>query len=87
MAVLATLEAAVKDLELSLDGAELARCQHLLDRLSAKVGAAYGDFDAAALWDLDGATSMTTWLGDRAGVAWVTPIAWWPRHAACGACR
>ena len=57
--VLETLQAldeAVDGLELGLDGAELVRCQRALDRLSAKLGAAYGDFDAADLWDVDGAT-------------------------------
>ncbi len=34
----------------------------LRDRLDAKITGAVGDFDAAGLWDLDAATSMTAWL-------------------------
>jgi hypothetical protein len=34
--------------------------------LEAKVSAAVGAFDAAELYDVDGATSMTAWLRDRA---------------------
>ena len=67
--MLAALEAAVEGLELGLDAEELAACQRLLDRLSAKLGAAYAEFDHASLWDLDGATSMTAWLRDRAAMA------------------
>ena len=59
----------MESLELGLDGDELAGCQRLLDRLAAKLGAAYGAFDAAGLWELDGATSMTAWLRDRSGMA------------------
>jgi hypothetical protein len=60
---------AVDGLVLGLDGAELASTQRTLDRLSAKLVVAYGDFDAAELWDLDAATSMTAWLRDHAGLA------------------
>lgn len=66
--MLAELEAAVEGLEIGLDGAELARAQSLVDRFSAKLSAAYGDFDAAGLWDLDSATSMTAWLRHHAGM-------------------
>ncbi len=34
----------------------------LRDRLDAKLTCAVGTFDAAGLWDLDAATSMTAWL-------------------------
>lgn len=67
--MLAELEAAVEGLEIGLDGAELARAHNLVDRLSAKVTLADGDFDAAKLWDLDSSTSMTAWLRHFAGMA------------------
>ena len=69
MGTLQALDEAVDGLELSLDGAELVRCQRALDRLSAKLGAAYGEFDAAECWDLDAATSMTAWLREQASMA------------------
>jgi hypothetical protein len=34
----------------------------LRDRLDARIAQAVGAFDAASLWDIDGATSMTAWL-------------------------
>jgi hypothetical protein len=40
---LQALDEAVNGLELGLDGAELAACQRAADRLSAKLGVAYGD--------------------------------------------
>ncbi len=66
---LQALEEAVEALELGLDGDELVACQRTGDRLSAKLGVAYGEFDALELWDLDAATSMTAWLRDHATMA------------------
>ena len=63
------LDEAVNGLELGLDGDELVACQRAADRLSAKLGVAYGEFDALELWDLDAATSMTAWLRDHATMA------------------
>ncbi len=60
---------AVDGMVLGLDSTELTSTQRILDRLSAKLVVAYGDFDAAELWDLDAATSMTAWLRDHAGLA------------------
>jgi hypothetical protein len=60
------LSEAVDGLELGLDGAELVATQRVLDRLSAKL---VSDFDAAGLWDLDAATSMTAWLRQHAAMA------------------
>ena len=60
---------AVEGLVLGLDSTELTSAQRILDRLSAKLVMAYGEFDAAELWDLDAATSMTAWLRDHAGLA------------------
>ncbi|HVL03960.1 MAG TPA: hypothetical protein VM386_05945, partial [Acidimicrobiales bacterium] len=69
MGTLEALEEAVDGLEISLDGAELVQCQRAADRLIAKLGVAYGEFDAAELWDVDGATSMTAWLREFASLA------------------
>ncbi|MBA3956300.1 MAG: DUF222 domain-containing protein, partial [Acidimicrobiia bacterium] len=66
---LQALDEAVNGLELGLDGDELVACQRAADRLSAKLGVAYGEFDSLELWDLDAATSMTAWLRDHATMA------------------
>lgn len=63
-----TLEEAVGDLSLGVDADELVRAQRCVDRLSASLALAYGEFDSAELWDLDGATSMTAWLAERCGM-------------------
>ncbi|MBA2436726.1 MAG: hypothetical protein H0V52_00005 [Acidimicrobiia bacterium] len=41
---LQALEEAVNGLEIGLDGDELVACQRVADRLSAKLGVAYGEF-------------------------------------------
>ena len=56
------LEAGIEEVETPLDSAELAQVLGLLDRLTAKLSAAVGDFDHAGAWEADGATSMTAWL-------------------------
>jgi hypothetical protein len=66
---LQALDEAVNGLELGLDGDELVACQRAADRLSAKLGVAYGEFDALELWDVDAATSMTAWLREFSGLA------------------
>ena len=66
---LQALDEAVNGLEIGLDGAELVQVQRAADRLSAKLGVAYGDFDALELWDADAATSMTAWLREFADMA------------------
>jgi hypothetical protein len=43
---LQALDEAVNGLEIGLDGAELVQVQRAADRLSAKLGVAYGEFDA-----------------------------------------
>jgi hypothetical protein len=40
----------------------------LRDRLDARISDAVGAYDRAGLWELDGATSMTAWLADRAAM-------------------
>ncbi len=69
--MLGTLEVlgeAIESLEIGFDGTELAQAHRLLDRLSARVMVADGDFDAGEGWDLDAATSMTAWLRSFAGL-------------------
>jgi len=63
------LRRAVEELEIPVDGAALVEVARLLDRLEAKLSAALGAFDAAELWDIDGATSLAAWLRDRGGMA------------------
>jgi hypothetical protein len=58
----------VDGLELGGHGPSLVQVQAAADRLLAKLSLAYGDFDAAELWDSGAATSMTAWLSDRTGM-------------------
>lgn len=58
----AALTAAVEELEVPADGPSIVAALALRDRLEAEVVAAFGAFDAAELWDLDAATSLTAWL-------------------------
>ena len=62
------LAAAIDGLEIPVDGDALAAVFALRDRLDAKLADAVAGFDSAGLWDGDGATSMTAWLRDRAGL-------------------
>lgn len=66
--VISALREAVEQVEVPADGDALAAVFELIDRLCAKASAAVAEFDAAALWGLDGATSMTAWLRHRAGM-------------------
>jgi hypothetical protein len=60
--VSSVLRQAIEELEIPVDGAALRLSCELLDRLTAKVTAAIGAFDAAGAWRDTGATSMTAWL-------------------------
>ncbi|HVF75620.1 MAG TPA: DUF222 domain-containing protein [Acidimicrobiales bacterium] len=62
------LREAVEKLEVPLDGGALAELFSLIDALTAKASKAAAEFDAEALWELDGATSMTAWLRHHAGM-------------------
>jgi uncharacterized protein DUF222/HNH endonuclease len=56
------LERAIDELEIPVDREALVSSCRLLDQLTAKVVQAVGDYDAAEMWHVDGATSMTAWL-------------------------
>ena len=60
--VLEDLAEAIENLDVSVDGAALVRVLALRDQLDARIAEAVGAFDAAQLWDIEGATSMTAWL-------------------------
>ena len=63
------LEQAVEEVVIPPDGPALVAALALRDRLGAKIAEAAGDFDAAALWELDAATSMTAWLRSQADLS------------------
>ena len=65
----AELIEAVDELDIAVDGSELRRALWGLDRLSAKISAAVGEFDAAELYEAGGAHSMGSWLGYQAAMA------------------
>jgi Domain of unknown function (DUF222) len=62
------LAEAIEELTIPVDGDALAQVFALRDRLDAKLAAAVADFDRHELWDCEGATSVTAWLRDRAGL-------------------
>jgi Domain of unknown function (DUF222)/HNH endonuclease len=59
---------AIDGLDIPVDGAALATVVALRDRLDARISDAVAAHDRAGLWELDGATSMTSWLVDRAAM-------------------
>lgn len=63
LAALAALAALIEErLDVPADGVAITQAIALRDRFEARIAAAVGAFDAARLWDLDAATSMTAWL-------------------------
>jgi hypothetical protein len=62
------LGTAIDALAIPADGAWLAAVLGLRDRLDARISDAVATHDRAGLWELDGATSMTAWLADRAAM-------------------
>ncbi|MEA2972886.1 MAG: hypothetical protein QOG82_1344 [Actinomycetota bacterium] len=66
--MLEDLAKAIEKLRLPLDGTALTQVLALRDRLDALIAEAVGEFDAAQLWDIDSATSMTAWLRDKASM-------------------
>src|SRR5918996_92016 len=67
--VFGQLERAIDDLDIPVDGDALVTVIALRDRLEARITDAVATVDRASLWELDGATSMTAWLADRARMA------------------
>jgi hypothetical protein len=59
---------AIEGLDIAVDGDALAAVLALRDRLDARISSAVAAHDRAGLWELDGATSMTAWLVDRAAM-------------------
>jgi Domain of unknown function (DUF222)/HNH endonuclease len=59
---------AIDGLSIPVDGGALSAVLALRDRLDARISDAVAAHDAAGLWELDGATSMTAWLTDRAAM-------------------
>ena len=62
------LGTAIDTLDIPTDSAALAAVVGLRDRLDARISDAVATHDRAGLWELDGATSMTAWLADRAAM-------------------
>lgn len=62
------LAEAIERVEGPVDGAALVQALALRDRLDARICEAVGDFDAARLWDIDAATSLTAWLRSFGGM-------------------
>jgi hypothetical protein len=60
--MLTRLREAIEECEIFPVAGELEEALELRSRLDAKISAAVGDFDAAGLYELDQATSMTAWL-------------------------
>jgi len=67
---MADLAEAIEKLDIPVDGAALVRALALRDQLDARIAEVVGAFDAAQLWDIDAATSMTAWLRSCAGLTW-----------------
>jgi hypothetical protein len=67
--VFEALAEAIDELEVPAHGPALAEGYALADRLAAKLSAALGDFDAGEGWDAEGATSLTAWLRQFAGMS------------------
>jgi hypothetical protein len=68
MAMFEQLGDAIEGLDIPTDGDALAAVLGLRDRLDARISSAVAAHDRAGLWELDGATSMTAWLVDRAAM-------------------
>lgn len=55
----------IDEIEIPVDGEALAEALALRDRLDAAIATAAAAFDAAKLWEIDGARSLTDWLRIR----------------------
>jgi hypothetical protein len=70
------LGTAIDALDIPADGAALAAAVGLRDRLDARISDAVSAHDRAGLWELDGATSMSARLADRAALPRPRPRPW-----------
>ncbi|HUQ39955.1 MAG TPA: DUF222 domain-containing protein, partial [Acidimicrobiales bacterium] len=61
-----TIATAVKESRIPVDRAALVTWLSLIDGMKARVSEVIGEFDAAELWELDAATSMSGWLQEEA---------------------
>jgi Domain of unknown function (DUF222) len=62
------LGTAIDELDIPTYSTALAAVVGLRDRLDAHISDAVATHDQAGLWELDGASSMTAWLADRAAM-------------------
>jgi Domain of unknown function (DUF222)/HNH endonuclease len=58
----------IDELDIPADSVALTAILALRDRLDARISHAVAAHHRAGLWELDGATSMTAWLADRAAM-------------------
>jgi hypothetical protein len=56
----------IDGLDILVDSDALAAAVALRDRLEARISDAVAAYDQTSLWEVEGATSMTAWLTDRA---------------------
>ena len=59
---------AIDGLDIAADSETLSAVLALRDRLDARISDTVAAHDRTRLWELDGATSMTAWLTDRAAM-------------------
>ncbi len=60
--VFEALAVAIEGLDIPLDGFAIVDALALRDRLDSQITRTLDAFDAASLWDIDAATSLTAWL-------------------------
>lgn len=65
MAMFEAVLALVDEAVVPADAAAITEGMRVVDRLTAKLSEAIGAFDAAGLWERDGATSMIAWLREH----------------------
>jgi len=68
LGVCEALAVAIRELDIPVDGFTIVDALALRDRLDARITEALGAFDAAKLWDIDAATSLTAWLRAHGGL-------------------
>src|ERR1700759_1730515 len=71
------LAGAVGGLEIPLHGDALAAVLRIANQLNARIASAVDDFDRAGGWEIEGGTSISAWLRDRAGGGRPQPARLW----------